>query len=208
MLDLAWANLTHHKLRTALCALAVGIGIMLMLVSRGLATGSIAEVDQRMQSVDAELVILPAQDNIIFTSGAPFRAGHERYLRAATDADGPLAADVIPVFFGQVRMGGQQQRLFGVDPRQMPAFLGARRVRAGRLFGDEGRPPAGASTPPQPPLGGGGVPEPSPNPSLEGTGIPERSRNPFLGRRGVKTLIWTVPLLRGDHRGVGSAALS
>ncbi|MEW6197467.1 MAG: ABC transporter permease [Planctomycetota bacterium] len=164
MLDLAWANLTHHKLRTALCALAVGIGIMLMLVSRGLATGSIAEVDQRMQSVDAELVILPAQDNIIFTSGAPFRAGHERYLRAAADADGPLAADVIPVFFGQVRMGGQQQRLFGVDPRQMAAFLGARRVRAGRLFGGGDYPSAGVSPPPQPPPDRGGSPGTLPQP--------------------------------------------
>ena len=134
MLALAWANLTHHKLRTLLSALAVGIGIMLMLVSKGLASGSIAEVDQRMQSVDAELVVLPAQDNVIFTSGAPFRAGHERHLQRLSDARGPLASAVIPVFFGQVQMGGQQQRLFGVDPAQMAVFLAARRVIAGKLF--------------------------------------------------------------------------
>jgi putative ABC transport system permease protein len=151
VLALAWANLMHHKLRTVLSALAVGIGIMLMLVSRGLASGSIAEVDERMQSVDAELVILPAQDNIIFTNGAPFRAGHERFLRAVADAAGPLAADVIPVFFGQVSMGGQQQRLFGVTPAQMSAFLGPRRVVAGQLFehaGDfRGRASGGARPP-------------------------------------------------------------
>jgi putative ABC transport system permease protein len=134
MFALAWANLMHHKLRSLLSALAVGIGIMLMLVSNGLATGSLAEVDQRMQSVDAELVILPAQDNIIFTGGAPFRRGHEQHLCQAADERGPLAAEVIPVFFGQVKMGGQQQRLFGVDPRQMAAFLGPRRVLAGKLF--------------------------------------------------------------------------
>jgi len=134
MFALAWASLTHHKLRSLLSALAVGIGIMLLLISRGLANGSIAEVAQRMRSVDAELVVLPAQDNIIFTNGAPFRAGHERYLRQLADGSGPLAADVIPVFFGQVLMGGQQQRLFGVDPAQMSAFLGPRRVLAGRVF--------------------------------------------------------------------------
>lgn len=134
MLVLAWANLTHHKLRTLLSALAVGIGIMLMLVSRGLAGGSLAEVNERMQSVDAELVVLPAQDNIIFTSGAPFRASHERHLRRVSDERGPLAAAVIPVFFGQVQMAGQQQRLFGVDPEQMALFLGPRRVTAGKLF--------------------------------------------------------------------------
>lgn len=134
MLSLAWANLTHHKLRSLLSALAVGIGIMLMLVSGGLAGGSIAEVDQRIQTVDAELVILPEQDNIIFTNGAPFRGIHERHLQAQADETGPLAAAVIPVFFGQVKMGGQQQRLFGVDPDQMKLFLGHRRVLAGKLF--------------------------------------------------------------------------
>ncbi len=134
MFALAWANLVHHKLRTALSALAVGIGIMLMLVSKGLASGSLAEVDERMQSVDAELVVLPAQDNIIFTNGAPFRRGHERYLADFGDERGPLAEAVIPVFFGQVKMGGQQQRVFGVDPGQMRIFLGTRRVLAGKLF--------------------------------------------------------------------------
>ena len=134
MIALAWANLTHHKLRSLLSALAVGIGIMLMLVSKGLASGSLAEVDQRMQTVDAELVVLPAQDNIIFTNGAPFRGIHERFLARQTDEQGPLAAAVIPVFFGQVKMGGQQQRLFGVDPAQMQTFLGQRRIVAGKLF--------------------------------------------------------------------------
>lgn len=134
MFSLALANLGHRRLRTALSALAVGIGIMLMLVSRGLASGSIEEVNQRIQSVDAELVVLPAQDNIIFTNGAPFRGIHERFLQKQADDVGPLARAVIPVFFGQVKMGGQQQRLFGVDPAQMALFLGSRRVVAGRLF--------------------------------------------------------------------------
>jgi putative ABC transport system permease protein len=134
MLALAWANLMHNKVRTALSALAVGIGIMLMLVSKGLAGGSIAEVAQRMQSVDAELVVLPAQDNIIFTNGAPFPRIFRKHIERQTDKRGPLATAVIPVFFGQVHMGGQQQRLFGVDPAEMPLFLGARRVLDGRVF--------------------------------------------------------------------------
>jgi len=134
MLTLAWANLMHNKVRTGLSALAVGLGIMLLLISNGLAGGSIAEVAERMQSVDAELVILPAQDNIIFTNGAPFPRLYRKYIEKQADEHGPLAADVIPVFFGQVRMGGQQQRLFGVDPAQMPLFLGARRCLEGSVF--------------------------------------------------------------------------
>ncbi len=134
MLALAWANLMHRKLRALLSALAVGIGIMLMLVSRGLASGSLAEVDERMQSADAELVVLPSQDNIIFTSGAPFRAIHVRYLARQAEARGPLADAIIPVFFGQVRMGGQQEGVVGVAPAQLRSFLGERRVLAGKLF--------------------------------------------------------------------------
>ena len=134
MLMLAWANLMHRKLRTVLSTLAVGLGIMLMLISKGLANGSISEVSERMQSVDAELVILPAQDNIIFTNGAPFPGSFVPYLARQADERGPLATAVIPVFFGQVRMGGQQQRLFGVDPRHMKLFLGPRRALAGQVF--------------------------------------------------------------------------
>ncbi len=134
MLALAWSNLMHNKLRSLLSALAVGLGITLMLVSKGLATGSIAEVAQRMQSVDAELVVLPAQDNIIFSNGAPFPDLIRRLIAKQKDDRGPIAQFVIPVFFGQVSMGGQQQRLFGVDPAQMPLFLGHRRVIEGQAF--------------------------------------------------------------------------
>jgi ABC-type antimicrobial peptide transport system permease subunit len=134
MLTLAWANLMHRKLRTALSVLAVGIGIALLLVSKGLANGSIAEVNQRMQSVDAQLVVMPAQDNVLFTNGAPFSGIFERLLAREADDRGPLATAVIPVFFAQVRMGGQQQRLFGIDPHQMSLFLGSRRVLEGRAF--------------------------------------------------------------------------
>ena len=134
MLPLAWANLMHSKVRTVLSALAVGLGITLMLVSKGLATGSISEVADRMQSVDAELVVLPAQDNIIFTNGAPFPEAYQHFLEKQTDDKGPLATAVIPVFFGQVHMGGQQQRLFGIEPDQMQLFLGHRRVIEGKPF--------------------------------------------------------------------------
>ena len=139
MLALAWANLTHHKLRAGLSALAVGLGLALFLVSKGLASGSIGEVAQRMQSVDAQLLVLPAQENTIFTGGAPFPGVFERLLAELADDRGPLAEDVIPVFWQQVRMGGQQQRLFGVRPEQMSLFLGQRRLLDGDLFRDARR---------------------------------------------------------------------
>jgi putative ABC transport system permease protein len=44
----------------------------------------------------------------------------------------------IGVMLDTLHMGGQQQRMFAVDPTDMPAFLGKRRIVEGRLF-DEGR---------------------------------------------------------------------
>ncbi len=133
-LSLAWASLSHHPVRTLLSALAVGVGIALLLVSKGLAGGSINEVADRMQSVEAEVVILPAQENVIFTSGAAFPGSVERGLAGHHDAAGAYAQAIIPVFFAQARMADQQQRLFGVDPRQMQNFLGHRRLLEGKLF--------------------------------------------------------------------------
>lgn len=134
MLSLAWSNLTHHKLRAGLSALAVGMGLALFLVSKGLAHGSISEVADRMESVQAELLILPGQENMIFSGGAIFPEAYRDELAGVRDDSGPLAAEVIPAFWGQIRMGGQQQRLFGVDPNQMDLFLGPRKVRVGKAF--------------------------------------------------------------------------
>ncbi|MBN2445860.1 MAG: ABC transporter permease [Phycisphaerae bacterium] len=134
MLALAWANLTHHKLRTTLSALAVGLGLALFLVSNGLATGSIGEVADRMESVQAELLVLPAQENMVFSGGAVFTPGWTDHLASVADEQGPLATDVIPAYWSQITMGGQQQRLFGIDPEQMPLFLGDRGMVAGHAF--------------------------------------------------------------------------
>ncbi len=134
MFALAWANLTHRRLRTALSALAVGLGIALMLISKGLASGSISEVSQRMQSVDADLVILPTGESAVFSNAAPFPAKYQQHLAEMADEKGPLATAIIPVFFERVVMGGQQQRLFGIDPAQMPLFLGTRKARVGKVF--------------------------------------------------------------------------
>jgi len=134
MWSLAWANLTHHRGRTAISVLAVSLGIALLLVSKGLARGSIREVADRMESVDAELIVLPAQENVIFTGGAVFPGAFERLLARTGDDRGPIATNVIPVFWGQVRMAGQQQRIFGIDPGQFTLFLGPRRLLAGKAF--------------------------------------------------------------------------
>jgi putative ABC transport system permease protein len=128
------AYVMHRKVRSGLSILAVGIGIAMLIVMLALTHGTLREVAQRMQSVDADLIVLPRQDNVIFTAGAPFS---DKYipLIEESEVDGePAVRAVIPVMFDQIRMAGQQQRLFGVDPEQLSAFLGNRRLVSGRVF--------------------------------------------------------------------------
>jgi len=134
MLTLPVANLLHHKLRSLLCAAAVGVGVAMMVVQLGLSHGMLDEVAQRMQSVDAELIVLPRNANVIFQGGAQFSDKYH-HLIEATRLDGkPLARRAIPVFLDTVHLGGQQQRVFGIDPADMPAFLGNRALEEGTLF--------------------------------------------------------------------------
>ncbi len=134
MIWLPLANVLHRKVRSALSILAVSIGIAMMIVMLALSHGTLNEVAQRMESVDADLIILPRQDNVIFTAGAPFSDKMIPRI-AETRVDGRLVVrTVVPVMFDQIRMGGQQQRLFGIDPEQFEVFLGQRKILQGRAF--------------------------------------------------------------------------
>ena len=134
MLTLPVANLLHHKLRSLLCAAAVGIGVAMMVVQLSLSHGMLDEVADRMQSVDAELIVLPNNANAIFQGGAIFSDSYRGLIEDAELDGRPLARRAIPVFLDTIRLGGQQQRMFGIDPKDMPAFLGTRSIKAGRLF--------------------------------------------------------------------------
>lgn len=134
MASLAVANLVHRKLRSALSILAVGLGVAMLIVMLGLSHGTLDEVADRIQSVDAELVVLPQHENIIFTGGAAFSEKY-RWLIEQVELDGRrCVASVVPVLFDTVRMGGQQQRLFAIDAADLPIFLGPRRLASGTFF--------------------------------------------------------------------------
>jgi len=128
------ANLMHHKLRTVLCAAAVGIGIGMMVVQLSLSHGTLNEVASRMESGDAELIVLPRHANVIFQGGAIFPDTYVDLIHSAELAGRPVVDRAVPVFLDTIRLGGQQQRLFGIDPDDMPGFLGSRRLEAGEVF--------------------------------------------------------------------------
>jgi putative ABC transport system permease protein len=139
VLTLPIANLLHRKLRSALCAAAVGIGIAMLVVQLSLSHGMLNEVAERMQSVDAELIVLPKHANVIFQGGTAFGDGYAERIAAVEVNGRPVVRKVIPVFLDTIRLGGQQQRIFGVDPDDMQEFLGARSLLAGTLFPDARR---------------------------------------------------------------------
>ncbi|MFH0980560.1 MAG: FtsX-like permease family protein [Planctomycetota bacterium] len=134
MLGLPLANLLHHKLRSAICACAVGVGIAMLIVQLSLSHGMLQEVADRMQNVDAELIVLPKHANVIFQGGAIFSDGYVERLESAVLDGRPLVKKAVPVFLETVRLGGQQQRVFGIDPDDLADFLGPRSLREGRLF--------------------------------------------------------------------------
>ncbi|HUU82596.1 MAG TPA: ABC transporter permease [Phycisphaerae bacterium] len=134
MLALPVANLLHHKLRSVLCSAAVGIGVAMMVVQLSLSHGMLDEVADRMQSVDAELIVLPENANVIFQGGAIFSDRYAQIIESTTLDGAPVARKAIPVFLDTVRLGGQQQRMFGIDPDDMASFLGGRTLQAGTLF--------------------------------------------------------------------------
>ncbi|HVP10055.1 MAG TPA: ABC transporter permease [Phycisphaerae bacterium] len=136
--SLALAHLFHRKLRTSLSVLAVAIGITMLLVMLGLSHGMLNEVAERVQSVDAELIVLPENENVIFTAGTAFTSRIVPIIDSFEFGGRRVVKRTISVMLDTLHMGGQQQRLFGVDRTDMPAFLGSRKVVEGRLF-DDGR---------------------------------------------------------------------
>lgn len=133
------ANIINRKLRSTLCMLAVAVGIAMLVVMLGLSHGTLNEVAQRMESVPAELLVMPRGENAIYVGGAFFSEGYARLIREIT-VDGKPAVDrVIPVFWMTAKVGGQNQRIFGVERRDALTLFGERTLVEGRVFDAEGK---------------------------------------------------------------------
>jgi putative ABC transport system permease protein len=152
MIILAWANLTHRKVRSALSVLAVAIAIALLLVLWGLSRGTLNEVSRRMESVQAEIVVRDHHFDLGSLSGGKLwekeiAAIQAVQLPAAVKAPEfmsgvsptpaiPAVEHVMPVYLGRMKLGGMSQNVFGVYPADFKYFAGARRLLQGRIFED------------------------------------------------------------------------
>jgi putative ABC transport system permease protein len=135
MTDLAWANIMHRKLRSALASLAVAIGIAMLVTMLALSHGTLTEVAQRVKGIDADLIVLPSQSSLIFSEGAPLPDKYIEKIQNAAVRGQKVVREVIPVYLTVMpKMAGQQQRVFAVHRDQFPAFAKGRPVLEGRLF--------------------------------------------------------------------------
>ena len=100
MHSLPLANILHHKLRSFLAAVGIGIGVCMLITLSGLARGSLHEVADRWESVDADLIVTPAgwghQFSARIGSGVP-----DAFVDRIRIDYADTVQTVVPVFFWQ-----------------------------------------------------------------------------------------------------------
>ncbi len=136
MAYLPLANILHHKLRSTLSAVGIGIGICMLVTLSGLARGSLNEVADRWEAVDADLILFPGGlgENLITLSGIGLP---DRVAEDAIKKHGDIVQRVTPVFLWNVKLAGQNHLAAGVDPEQWHTLTGGRKLQEGRLFDPE-----------------------------------------------------------------------
>lgn len=138
MANLAVANILHHKLRSALSVLGIGVGICMLVTLTGLARGSLFEVADRMESVDADLVLVPPglAGKTPTLSGVALREG----LAEALQEQMPdRIRRAVPAFIASMKLGGQDQRVTAIHPDDWDVMTGGAELTEGRLFDPQGQ---------------------------------------------------------------------
>ncbi|MBN1346970.1 MAG: ABC transporter permease [Phycisphaerae bacterium] len=137
--SLALANVFHRKIRAALSISAVCMGVCMLIVMLGLSHGTLGEVADRVTSVGVELIVVPEGRNLIFTTGAPLSPKYKPMLEAIQVDGVPAVERAVAAYFHQIKLGGQEQRVFGVDRDDFKYFLGDRRWVDGHVYDQSGR---------------------------------------------------------------------
>lgn len=138
MTYLPLANLMHHKMRSFLSALGIAVGICMLLTLSGLARGTLYEIADRWEAVDADLLLFPRGwgDNVSLRSGNGLWDSYEKLIRKR---HGDIVDEVVPVFLWPVKLGGQDQMAVGVTPDQWSILTGGRQLSDGELFDPENK---------------------------------------------------------------------
>ena len=110
-----------------------------MLVTlAGLSRGSLYEIADRWESVDADLIVFPRGwgDNATTRSGAGLS---EKLAGVIRDKHSEIVQKVAPVFTWSMKLAGQDHMTTGINPEDWPMFAGSGGLQAGRLFDPENK---------------------------------------------------------------------
>jgi putative ABC transport system permease protein len=124
----ALSNITYRKGRSVISVLAVGIGVMMLLVLIGMTQGSLHEVADRMQNVDADMMVYARSWNPILDVGTAPLDG--RYEAKLLDVDGVV--DVTAIVVGRIILNNQGHNFFGIDPEDFDKVGNYRKIIEGR----------------------------------------------------------------------------
>lgn len=128
MIRLALKNLRLRKLRTVISILAVGVGIMTLVVLRGLTEGTIREVADRMKSVKADLLVWDKSHNT-FMHNQTMSAKYAEVIRQVAGV-----SRVVPILNDSITLAGQPQTIYAVPVGDFDLFGGPESLLEGRIF--------------------------------------------------------------------------
>jgi len=135
-MNLPLANILHHKLRSLISALGIGIAVCMLITLTGLSRGSLYEIAERMESVDADLIVLPSGAS----QRAPTLSGlalSEKYAAILREKYPGTIQRAVPVFVATMKLAGQDQRVTGICPDDWDVMTGSRKLELVRLFDHE-----------------------------------------------------------------------
>ena len=138
MAYLPLANILHHKLGSLLSALGIGCAVCMLVTLSGLGRGSLGEVADRWEAVDAELIVYPLGwgETVTSLSGVGLSDWYADKIRREY-AD--VARRVTPVFLWPMKLAGQDHLAAGVDADHFTSLTGGREVSVGRRADPEGK---------------------------------------------------------------------
>jgi putative ABC transport system permease protein len=133
------ANILHHKLRSALSALGIGISVCMLVTLAGLSRGSVNEVLDRWNGVDADLIVCPGSTNITLASGPVIPLATIDRIEADKGGAAEMVEHVAPAYLARMKVTGQELTVFGIRPADFDVFGGKGRLLKGRLPDEKGK---------------------------------------------------------------------
>ncbi len=111
MISLAFSNIKRRKIRSAICVLAVALGITLLLVLVGLCSGVISESSRRIINIGADIIVQPTGSSYFLG----LRSGNLplAYSDKLKEVDG--VGEVSPVMTWTTTINNVIHVIYGID---------------------------------------------------------------------------------------------